>query len=139
MFNDIILKVTILSFLTAICPPPQSLEKSHCTHFIDCQLIIYEVILPVRFLIKGPGECLKMYYSDSQCFITKSTLPAWSQYYDSPDLPSMHTAQDRVQSRISLIPPLAGIFPKIWCGRRAYRGSHNASAGQDGTHFFIDM
>ena len=48
----------------------------------------------------------------------------------------MHTAQDRVQPRISLIPLLAGIFPPIWCGRRAYRGSHNASAGQDGTHFF---
>ena len=27
-------------------------------------------------------------------------------------------------------------IPPIWCGRRAYRGSHNASAGQDGTHFF---
>ena len=30
--------------------------KSHYTHFIDCQLIIYEVILPIRFLITGPGE-----------------------------------------------------------------------------------
>ena len=48
--------------------------KSHYTHFIDCQLIIYEVILPVRFLITGLGERLKIYCPDSQYFITKSTL-----------------------------------------------------------------
>ena len=120
-------------------PVFQSPAKSYYIHFIDCQLIICEIILPVRFLIMGPGECLKIYYSDNQYFIARLTLPSWSQYYDSPDLPSMHTAQDRVQSRIFLIPPLAGIVPPIWCGCRAYRGSHNASADQDGTHFFIDM
>ena len=51
-----------------------SSAKLHYTHFIDCQLIIYEVILPVRFLITGPGERLKIYCPDSQYFIAKSTL-----------------------------------------------------------------
>ena len=48
--------------------------KSHYTHFIDCQLIICKVILPVRFLITGPGEHLRIYCSDSQYLIAKSTL-----------------------------------------------------------------